>query len=350
VSPTAIGIALALAAAIALDGSFLIQHAGSPAQAVDARRPLATMAALLRSPLWTLGAVAGMTGWALHIAAMREAPLSLVQAFVAGGLALAVPMAAIGLRVRPARADVHAIGLMVVALVGLSAGIRADGPHSHADTAALGLWIGAQCAAATLLAATVRGRRRAGALGVSGGLLYGAADLALKAVTGAGVASAWLPVAALTTAGAFFAFQRGLQSDRPLAVIALMTAATNASSIAGAFAAFGDPLGRTPALAVVHALALALVVVAAWRLAPAQARVVSAATSAAQSVPSAITPVSAWVDSGGRATASRREERRAKASAERSPRQITTFARRDGASPGRRSGSSSPPAPYGSRP
>ena len=84
--------------------------------------------------------------------------------------------------------------------------------------------------------------------------------------------SPWLPVALALTAGAFFAFQRGLQSDRPLAVIALMTAATNVGSIAGAFVVLGDPLGRTPALAALHLLAFALVVAAAWRLAPVQAR------------------------------------------------------------------------------
>jgi len=37
----------------------------------------------------------GLAGWALHVGAMRDAPLSLVQAFVAGGLALTVPMAAV---------------------------------------------------------------------------------------------------------------------------------------------------------------------------------------------------------------------------------------------------------------
>jgi hypothetical protein len=272
VSPTAIGIVLALSAAVALNGSYLMQHAGSPAAAVDPRRPLATMAALLRSPLWTLGAVAGMSGWALHIAAMRMAPLSLVQAFVAGGLALAVPMAAIGLRVRPSAADVQALALMVLALIALSVGIRTAGAHSRPDAQVLGVWIAAQCGVAALLVAVAGGARRAPALGLAGGLLYGAADLALKALTGVGVASAWLPVALLASVAAFFAFQRGLQSDRPLAVIALMTAATNASSIAGAFAAFGDPLGRTAPLAAVHAVALALVVVAAWRLAPAQTR------------------------------------------------------------------------------
>jgi hypothetical protein len=59
-------------------------------------------------------------------------------------------------------------------------------------------------------------------------------------------------------------------------VIALMTTATNVSSIAGAFVVFGDPLGRTPGIAVLHALAFALVAASAWRLAPAQARLATA--------------------------------------------------------------------------
>jgi hypothetical protein len=121
------------------------------------------------------------------------------------------------------------------------------------------------------------GERRPLALGLAGGLFYGAADLALKAVTGlhgarAVLLSPWLLVALLCTAGAFFAFQRALQSDRPVAVIALMTAGTNVSSIAGAFLVFGDRLGTTPLLVALHALAFVLVIVAAWRLAPAQAQ------------------------------------------------------------------------------
>jgi hypothetical protein len=88
-------------------------------------------------------------------------------------------------------------------------------------------------------------------------------------------AGPWIAAAAVATVGAFFAFQRGLQTGRALPVIALMTAATNVGSIAGAFVVLGDPLGRTPQLAALHALAFGLVMVAAWRLAPAQARLVS---------------------------------------------------------------------------
>lgn len=279
-SATATGALLALLAALALNGSYLLQHAGARDQAaVDPRHPLATLAALLRAPAWTVGAVLGMTGWALHLGAMREAPLSLVQACVAGGLALAVPMAAIGLRRRLRAPELRALALMVLALLGLAYGLRDDGARSHFSPLALGLCMGALAAAAAAIAAGAGSTRRAAALGLAGGLLYGAADMALKAVTGLGgleaaAGSPWLWAALAATAGAFFCFQRGLQGDTPLVVIALMTAATNAGSIAGALVVFGDPLGRTPALALLHGASLALVVLAAFWLAPAQARLV----------------------------------------------------------------------------
>jgi hypothetical protein len=278
VSPVVAGMLLALAAAVALNGSYLLQHAGSAGlRAIDPRRPVRTLAALLRASVWTLGAVVGISGWALHIAAMREAPLSLVQAFVAGGLALAVPMAALGLRQRLVPAETRALALMVVALGLLALGLPRGGAHPRFEGAALGSWLVGLGAGAALLAARVHDERRPAALGLAGGLLYGAADLALKALTGhPRLSSPWLAAAALATVGAFFAFQRGLQAGRPLAVIALMTAATNVGSIAGAFVVFGDSLGRTPALAAFHALAFALALLAAWRLAPAQMRLTRA--------------------------------------------------------------------------
>ena len=273
-SSTGLGILLALGAAIALNGSYLVQHAGSPkAVAVDARRPVATFVSLLRSPLWLLGGVLGMAGWALHLGAMSQAPLSLVQAFVAGGLALAVPMAAIGLRQRLVRAEVQALGLMVLALVALSVGLNGGAVTHGFPPGALAAWIAALLAGAAVLVWRAPKSKRPLALGLAGGLLYGAADLGFKvAAVGHTVLSPWIPVALVATLGAFFAFQRGLQADRPLVVIGAMTGATNVSSILGAFVVLGDPLGRTPGLAALHALAFALVVASAWRLAPVHAR------------------------------------------------------------------------------
>jgi hypothetical protein len=274
VSRVAEGLVLALAASVALNAGFLFQHAGSRSSiAISPRHPVATLSSLLRSPLWAAGTALGLAGWAMHVGALARAPLSLVQAFVAGGLALAAPMAVVALRVRLTRVEVWAIALMVCALVALTAGLDAHGSAAHFDAARLGVYTGALAAAAAALAARVGGDVRAAALGVAGGLLYGAADLAIKALAGGGaaLASPWLVVAGVATAGAFFAFQRGLQIGRPLVVIALMTAATNVSSVAGGFVVFGDELGRTAPLSALHLTAFCLIFVAAWLLAPVQA-------------------------------------------------------------------------------
>ncbi len=272
-SGTTAGLALALLASVALNGSYLLQHAGSArALAVTPRHPVRTLRSLLGAPVWALGAVAGFSGWGLHIAALSRAPISLVQAFVAGGLALVAPMAAVGLRHRLTRAERRAILATVLALPLLTLGLGGAVATRH-HPAALAGTEGLLAATAAALAVTVGGPRRAPALAVAGGLLYGAADLAIKALTaGAGLRSPWLVVAAATTAGAFFAFQRALQTGRPVSVIALMTAATNVSTVLGGFLCFGDPLGRTPALAAVHLLAFGVIGLAAWGLAPAQAR------------------------------------------------------------------------------
>src|SRR5581483_1596677 len=99
-------------------------------------------------------------------------------------------------------------------------------------------------------------------------------DVAIKGITGvagrhgwpAALLSPWTAAAALLTAAAFFAFQRGMQRGRPVPVIALMTTASNVISVLGGLTVFGDPLGHGPAL---HAAGFAAVAVATAALAPA---------------------------------------------------------------------------------
>lgn len=272
-----IGLALAVGAALALNGGYLLQHAGAAgAPAITALRPVATLRGLLTSRLWALGGAVGMLGWALHVLALSRAPLSLVQAFVAGGLALSVPLSAPILGRKATPSEKRAVALMAVALGLLTIGIGA-GVQSTFSPWLLGGYLAASGAVAVILALLPWRARKAQALAVAGGALYGAADIAIKALTGVaasgGLAGAlrspWLAAAVLATGAAFFCFQRGLQTGGALSVIALMTAATNVVSIGGGFAVFHDSLGGTPFLAMVHAGAFALALAAAWRLAPA---------------------------------------------------------------------------------
>lgn len=294
-SGIAIGLGLAVLASLALNGSYLVQHVGSAsAPPVDARRPLATLAALLRSPAWAGGAALGMAGWALHVGALSRAPLSLVQAFVAGGLALMAPVGARALGHPLTRSERYGVATVVISLGLLCIGLGNPGLHAAADAPVMIAFLGAAGLVASLLA-RVKTASRPLALGLAGGTLYGAADVAIKALTGAahshGVAgvltSPWLPAAAIATAAAFFAFQRGLQTDRAVPVISLMTAATTAVSVFGGCVVFGDPLGRSAPLVALHLVAFALVAVAAAILAPAAGAIDHAPAGSPQRQPGA---------------------------------------------------------------
>jgi drug/metabolite transporter (DMT)-like permease len=272
----AAGLALAVGASVALNSGFLLQHGGAvDAPAVDIRRPLATVAALLRRRTWVLGLALGTGGWALHVAALARAPLSLVQAFVAGGLALLAPIASRWFGARLRRSESVAVAVMAFGLAALALGIHEPHEPAHPGTG-LGVFLGA----CIVLAALVARRRAALPLAVAAGLLYGAADTAIKTLTivdsrhglGTALTSVWLVAAIVGTAGAFFAFQRALQIGRPVTAIALMTASTYAVSIAAGIALLGEPLGHG-ITGVLHAAAFAAVVAAAWVLAPIQARV-----------------------------------------------------------------------------
>jgi drug/metabolite transporter (DMT)-like permease len=293
-SALALGLGLALLASLALNGSYLLQHVGAQdAPAVTLRHPLATVRGLLRSPLWLAGLAAGLSGWALHVGALANAPLSLVQAFAAGGLALAVPAGTRLLHERLSRAELLAVALMVAALVLLALGAHGPhGAHAHharASPAVPALALAAALLLAALLAAGLALRRSAGAatLGAAAGILYGAADAATKAVTvtahhdglAAALASPWTGAVAVLSGGAFFCFQRGLQRGAAVPVIALMTAGTNVAAILCGLLVLGDPLGRGVAGAVGHLLAFAAIGVAAWMLARSQARLVAPAPS-----------------------------------------------------------------------
>ncbi|MDX6725084.1 MAG: hypothetical protein QOD73_3488, partial [Solirubrobacteraceae bacterium] len=77
----------AVAAAIATNAGYVVQHHGlAGAPAIDPRRPLAVVLALLRSRRWVAGALLGYAGLGLEVVALVALPLSAVQATIGAGL------------------------------------------------------------------------------------------------------------------------------------------------------------------------------------------------------------------------------------------------------------------------
>ena len=120
----AIGLGLALAASLSQSGGYLFQHLSAAVRPpVSIRRPIRTLEAMLTAPWWRVGLMLAIAGFLLHLAALALAPISLVQAFVAGGLAMAVPLAARVFGHHLTRSETRAVFLMAASLAALSFGI-----------------------------------------------------------------------------------------------------------------------------------------------------------------------------------------------------------------------------------
>jgi hypothetical protein len=274
-----LGFGLAIASSLALNAGYLLQHlGGAVAPAVDARRPIATVRALLRSRTWVVGMGTNLFGSMLHIGAIAVAPLSLVQAFSAAGLALVVPVSARVAGSPLHRAERLAVGVIIaaLALLAISPATTSLSPVSAGPPL---LFLGLALLVAGALA-TMVGPRRGAALALVAGLLYGLSDAATKGFTSAvghgvlgAVLSPWPPVIVALCAAAFFALQRGLQLGAAATVIVLMTAAMNVVAVAAGVVVFAESFGAGTGIAALHLVAMLAIAAASWRLAAVQARI-----------------------------------------------------------------------------
>jgi hypothetical protein len=288
-----LGILLALGCALATNIGFLYKHRGAcAAPAVDLRRPLASAKALFASPLFTIGWVIGAGAWVFHVAAMSVAPLSLVQAVLAGGMVLLAIMAEQMLGCRIGRRQWIGLGLTAFGLMLLGFTLPVThGAHSHASTPGMIGFEAVLIAAGGLLimgpSMGAPEEHHGYMLGAASGILFGVSDVAIKAISGMvsasgplGLLSPWTFLCVAASVAAFYASAKGLQDGDAVPVIAVTGTAANVAGIVGGFIVFGDPLPANPVWLVVQCVAFALVVGAAW-LMPAPVRAASSAPSPA---------------------------------------------------------------------
>jgi enterochelin esterase-like enzyme len=268
---------LALVSAAAINLGFMLQHRGHAAHPAGARRPLA---AALRSRWWLAGQALGWVGFAGQIIAVAIAPLSLVQAFAAGGLAISVPLAAGLFRYRVSRRQLLAVLVIAASLASLPLALSPAHGHLHTDALIRSAVIALLAAAA--LALTGRPSLRA----IAAGVFYGVADAAIKAVSVAwrlhgsvALFSGWTALAVVATLGGFVAFQAALRAESAVSAISLMSAFAALVALACGVYAFGESLGRTSAAIAVHLVAISLVLVCVPGLAGAQQQIANAGAS-----------------------------------------------------------------------
>ena len=271
---TTLGIGLALACAAMANLGMLCKHRGAcESPEINLRSPLRSAAALFQSRWWTIGFAVAAVAWVLHVAAIAIAPLSLVQAVIAGGLVLIAYPATRYFGHTLTRREWTGLGLAAAGLAFLAVTV----PHAQeSDGYSMATIISFEAVTVGAgFALFASGALRRGSvchgvvLGMSSGLLIGVSNVAIKALTegmGAGIAallSPWTIVAVIGGVGAFFALARGMQLGEAIPVIATASVASNCAAILGGVVVFGDPIGSGLIEGLARALAFAAVIAAA---------------------------------------------------------------------------------------
>jgi drug/metabolite transporter (DMT)-like permease len=279
-----IGLALALACALATNVAFLFKHRGAVlAPPVRVRHPLRSAADLFRSKWFAVGWAVAVGAWGLHVAALALAPLSIVQAVLSGGLVFLAVLAERYFGFHLGRRQW--IGLLITAaglvVIGLTSGSEADDPPGYALAALIAVECTVLFLATGLAAFSSRfGVGAAGEgmlLGVAAGALFGVSDIALKYLTDAvqdGVlelVSPWSVAALAASVVAFYASARGLQLGPGVPVIALTSVAANLTAIIGGILVFRDPVG-TGGVEITGRMAAFCLVIVGAALMPAPTR------------------------------------------------------------------------------
>jgi drug/metabolite transporter (DMT)-like permease len=269
-----LGILLSLVCALATNVAFLLKHRGAcAAPDVSLRHPISSAVGLFRSKWFTVGMLVALVAWSFHVLALALAPLSVVQAIIAGGLVFLTVLAERWFGFTVGTRQWAGVGLTALGLVLLTVTLpHHGGAHSGYSTAGMIAFESALLAIGTFLVLS----RKLGShehhgvmLGTAAGILFGVSDVAIKALTGAvdsgltGLLSPWLLTCIIASVIAFYASARGLQKGDAVPVITLTSAAANVTAISGGILVFGDPMPSDPVGIVLQSFAFVLVIVAA---------------------------------------------------------------------------------------
>jgi drug/metabolite transporter (DMT)-like permease len=283
-----LGILLSLFCALATNVAFLLKHRGAcAAPDVSLRHPISSAVGLFRSKWFTIGMLVALVAWTFHVVALALAPLSVVQAIIAGGLVFLTVLAERWFGFTVGTRQWAGVGLTALGLVLLAVTLpQHGGAHAGYSMAGMIAFESALLALGTFLVLSKKlgsHEHHGVMLGTAAGILFGVSDVAIKALTGAvgdgvtGLLSPWLVTCIVASVIAFYASARGLQKGDAVPVITLTSAAANVTAISGGILVFGDPMPNDPVGIVLQSFAFVLVIVAA-ALTPAPLRAARAAS------------------------------------------------------------------------
>jgi hypothetical protein len=265
-----IGIGLAVAAALLTNLASLFKHRGCRhAAPVRLQEPLRSARNLASSRWFAAGWGIAAVAWFVHVAALSMAPISIVQAVLAGGAVTLAVMAQgmFGDAVERRQWLALLLGGAGLALLVLTVP-HFSGDHSGFEVGGMLGFEGGLALIAVGLALGHRSERFSKRseimLAAVAGILFALAGVAIKGLTGeSGVSLAvlapWVALTMVAGVGAQYAAAAALQRGGAIETIGLIGLIANAAQIAAGVLVFGDPLAPSPLGLALQASAFVMV-------------------------------------------------------------------------------------------
>ena len=270
--PAWIGLTLAFASAVVTNTAYSLEHdAAAALPRLSPRRPFRSVQWLLGDRHWLTAFGAETAGWLMYVAALRLAPLALVQAVTASGVAVLAFRTARG---HPSRLALHEQVAVVLAVAGLAllalSLVGTTASDQRPGVVGIVIWLAACGGGAALFIVMPTHFARAASLGLAAGLLLAVGDISAKLI---GYGGLWL-VALVTLIVGYgigtSVLQSAYQRGDALTAAGMATMVTNAVPIAAGFVLFGETLPHGMR-AVLQVTAFACLVVSAVALGRQQA-------------------------------------------------------------------------------
>lgn len=263
-----VGLVLAFISALVTNTAYSLEHdAAASMPPLSPRRPLRSARSLIRNRRWMLAFAAESAGWLIYVAALRLAPLALVQAVVASGVAVLAFGTARGHPSRLVQRERYAVVLALAGLILLALSLTgAETSDHHPAVPAIALWLAGCAALASLLIVRPGRFARAASLGMATGLLFADGDISAKLVGYGG----WWLIAILSLIAAYAVgtsvLQSAYQAGDALTAAGTATMVMNVVPIVAGFVIFGETL-PSGYRAVLQIAAFAVLVLSAVLLA-----------------------------------------------------------------------------------
>ncbi len=239
-----VGLVLALISALAVNWAYTKEHeAAASLPPLSFREPVRSLRSLIGNRGWVVAFATESGGWVVYVVALRLAPLSLVQAVSASGIAVLALLGVHGHPGRLARHEQLAVAAAVLGLLLLAVSLIGTTPVSHSPRGLASIvWLAASGGLAAALMLMRLGIARAAELGLAAGLLFAAGDVSAKLVSFGGI---WLLALIPLVAGygvGTSVLQGAFQHGSALTAAGLATLVTNAVPIAAGFVLCAEAL------------------------------------------------------------------------------------------------------------